>query len=136
MTNNKSRRAAENHSVVHTVKPGPVLADIYRGVTPDGHSYLYFVLSRVWRPQSSIRQNYSNRFYERNEMQVVETAGKACEWIRANPCAADQHQQSRDAMSSELANELEAPPEVHRSMRRPAAQSRPVNGHSMAPQTA
>ena len=70
--NNRPKRSAENSSLVHTIASGPVLADIYRGVTPDGHAYLYYVLSRAWRPQSGVRENYSNRFYERNEVQIVE----------------------------------------------------------------
>ena len=65
-------------------------SDIYRGITPDGHAYLYYVLSRIWRPQSGVRENYSNRFYERNEGQIIEVAQKASQWIRQNPRAADQ----------------------------------------------
>jgi hypothetical protein len=122
--NNRPKRSAENHSMVHTVTSGPVLADIYRGTTPDGHAYLYYVLSRVWRPQSSVRENYSNRFYERNEMQIVEIARKASEWIRQNPSAADQHCQRR----------AETPPHptgVPTPSRAPSAESRPVNGREM-----
>ena len=89
-SSNRPKRSAAGSAVVHTVAAGPVLADIYRGITPDGHAYLYYVLSRIWRPQSGVRENYSNRFYERNEGQIIEVAQKASQWIRQNPRAADQ----------------------------------------------
>ena len=121
--NNRPKRSAENSSLVQTIASGPVLADIYRGITPDGHAYLYYVLSRAWRPQSGVRENYSNRFYERNEMQIVEIARKASEWIRENPRAADQQCQSR----------AETPPfptERKIDSQAPVAQRPPVNGRN------
>lgn len=136
MTTNKPRRSTENHSLVHTVTTGPVLADIYRGVTPDGHAYLYFVLSRIWQPQSSVRKNYSNRFYERNEMQVVETAGRASEWIRDNPCAADQHHQSQAEIPPESADAPTIGEGEPRPPRGPSIESRPVNGRDVRPEAA
>ena len=93
--NTRPKRTAEENGLVHTVTSGPVLADIYRGATPDGHAYLYYVVSRAWRPRSGVRENYSNRFYERNETQIVEIAQRASEWIRRNPRAADQQCQPR-----------------------------------------
>ena len=130
--NNRSKRSAENNCVVHTVTSGPVLADIYRGATPDGHAYLYYVLSRVWRPQSSVRENYSNRFYERNEMQIVEIARKAAEWIRQNPRAADQHCQQRAEMPPHPTGPQTAPRASSRaSSRATAAEPRPGNGREL-----
>ena len=136
MIKNKPRRLTENHRLVHTVNTGPVLADIFRGITPDGHAYLYFVLSRVWRPQSSVRENYSNRFYERHELQVVETAGKASEWIRANPRAADlDHQpradQSPDGMVAPT-NGVGQPKPLHG----PPIESRTGHGREVRPEAA
>ena len=131
MTITKSKRSSDNHSVVQTITSGPVLADIYRGITPDGHAYLYYVLSRVWRPQSSVRENYSNRFYERNEPQILETARKASEWIRQNPCAADQHHQARAEMPPDPVDVPAIDAGQPRTSQRPLADSRPVNGRSM-----
>ena len=135
MTNNKPRRSAGNHGVVHTVTSGPVLADIYRGVTPDGHAYLYYVLSRVWRPQSNVRENYSNRLYERNEMQVVEAAGKASEWIRQNPCVADLDRQPHAEMPPEAKEVPTVVAVAPRASRGPSTESRPVNGRSIPSET-
>lgn len=102
--NHRTKRASTGSAVVHTMASGPVLADIYRGITPDGHAYLYYVLSRVWHPRSSIRENYSNRFYERNEPQIIEIARKAAEWIRKNPQAADQQYQRPAELPSQCAD--------------------------------
>ena len=136
MTNSKPRRSAENHTLVHTVTSGPVLADIYRGVTPDGHAYLYYVLSRVWRPQSNVRENYSNRLYERNEMQVVEAAGKASEWIRQNPCVADLDRQPHAEIPPESADAPTIGEGEPRPPRGPSIESRPVNGRDVRPEAA
>ncbi len=122
--NNRPKRSSENSGVVHTITSGPVLGDICRGVTPDGHAYLYYVLSRAWRPQSGVRENYSNRFYERNEMQIIEIAQKASEWIHQNPRAADQHCQRQTKISPH-------PTEMPTASRAPVAESRPVNGREI-----
>jgi hypothetical protein len=121
--NNRPKRSAENSSLVHTIASGPVLADIYRGITPDGHAYLYYVLSRAWRPQSGVRENYSNRFYERNEMQIVEVGRKASGWIRENPLAADQQCQPRPEMPL-------SPTETQTRSQAPVAERPPVNGRN------
>ena len=121
--NNRPKRSAENSSLAHTIASGPILADIYRGITPDGHAYLYYVLSRAWRPQSGLRENYSNRFYERNEVQICEIAQKASEWIRANPRAADQQCQTRAEMPS-------VPTEPQIRSEAPVAERSPVNGRN------
>ena len=127
--NNRPKRPADTSSLVNTIASGPVLADIYRGVTPDGHAYLYYVLSRAWRPQSGVRENYSNRFYERNEIQIVEVVREASEWIRENPLAADQQCQPRAEMPP-----LHAEPQTR--PKAPIAEPSPVNGRNQPSESA
>ena len=92
------KRTGEN--IVHTIRSGAVIADILRGTTSDGHAYLYYQTSRAWRPISGLRENFSQRFYERNERDHVMAVQKASLWIRKNPRAADD-QSSTEATTQE-----------------------------------
>jgi len=123
---NRPKRSAENSSLVHTISSGPILADIYRGVTPDGHAYLYYVPARAWRPQSGVRENYSNRFYERNELQIVEVIRKASEWIRQHPRAADESCQRPIEESDDSLAESLRDPSV------PSPKRPPTNGRDIS----
>jgi len=88
MSSKNSKRAGDN--IVHTVRCGSIIADVLRGTAADGHAYLYYQTSRAWRPQSGLRENFSQRFYERNERDHVQAVQKASAWIRKNPQAADE----------------------------------------------
>lgn len=82
-----SKKAASN--LVHSVEVGSIVIDIFRGAAPDGHAYLYYQPARSWQPASSARRNYSQRFYERNERELLAAVTKASQWIRKHPEAAD-----------------------------------------------
>jgi len=58
-------------------------------MTPDGHAYLYFSLSRSWKSASGNRQGYTDRFYDRNGAAIQSVVAKACAWMQENPEAAD-----------------------------------------------
>ncbi len=87
-----SSKKAQNN-IVHTARCGPVVIDILRGTTMDGHSYLYYQPSRAWQTKNSPRENFSPRFYDRNERDFVEAIKEASKWIRNNPQAADPSSQ-------------------------------------------
>ena len=87
MSKNKKSQASSNY--VKTIRDGAVAANIFRSNTPDGHCYLYFEISRAWKSQSSNREGYSKKFYERNQQALVNVVNQACQWIKEHPEAAD-----------------------------------------------
>ena len=87
-----SKKSQDN--LIHTVQIGPIVIDILRGSTMDGHSYLYYQPTRAWRPASGTRENFSPRFYDRNEKDFTEAIKEASKWIRSNPQAADPNSQT------------------------------------------
>ena len=76
-------------NIVTSIESGPIVVDILRGTAADGHTYLYYQPSRAWQPQNGTRKNFSLRFYERNEKDVVDAVQRASQWIRKHPEAAD-----------------------------------------------
>ncbi|MCB0325191.1 MAG: hypothetical protein KDD69_16525 [Bdellovibrionales bacterium] len=86
----KSKKDSEKSTnYITTIREGAIGANIFRGVTPDGHAYLYFSLSRSWKSANGSREGYSDRFYERNADALQAVVAKACDWISKNPEAAD-----------------------------------------------
>ena len=82
--------SSKAESNVHTVTVGPVVIDILRGASNDGHTYLYFQVSRAWQSGHGKKVNLSPRFYDRNEKDVLKAVQEASAWIRKNPQAADE----------------------------------------------
>ena len=87
MSKVKKSQASSNY--VKTVREGAIGANIFRGNTADGHTYLYFELSRSWKAQSGNREGYSKKFYDRNEQALMNVVKQACQWIEQHPEAAD-----------------------------------------------
>ena len=83
----KSEPASSNY--VKTIREGAIAANIFRGNTADGHTYLYFELSRSWKSQSGNREGYSKKFYDRNVEALRRVIAEATVWIEQNPQAAD-----------------------------------------------
>ena len=87
MSKPKKTQASSNY--ITTVRDGAVAANIFRGNTPDGHTYLYFELSRSWRAMSGNREGYSKKFYDRNAEALHGVIDRAANWIDEHPEAAD-----------------------------------------------
>jgi hypothetical protein len=87
MSKPKKNPASSNY--IDTVREGAIAANIFRGNTPDGFTYLYFEISRSWKAQSGNRQGYSKKFYDRNAEAISVVAAKAARWIEEHPEAAD-----------------------------------------------
>jgi hypothetical protein len=85
----KGKKSPASSNYVKTIRDGAVAANVFRGTTPDGHCYLYFELSRSWKSQSTNREGYSKKFYERNREALVNVVNQVSEWIESNPLAAD-----------------------------------------------
>jgi hypothetical protein len=85
----KAKKTQASSNYVKTILDGAVAASIFRGNTPDGHCYLYFEISRAWKSQSSNREGYSKKFYERNQSALVNVVNLASQWIKDHPEAAD-----------------------------------------------
>ena len=85
----KTKKSPASTNYVKTIRDGAVAANIFRGNTPDGHCYLYFEISRAWKSQSSNREGYSKKFYERNQQALINVLDQACRWIVDHPEAAD-----------------------------------------------
>jgi hypothetical protein len=83
----KSAQPASNY--ITTVRDGALGANIFRGNTADGHTYLYFELSRSWKSQSGTREGYSKKYYPRNVEAICNVAELAARWIEEHPEAAD-----------------------------------------------
>lgn len=88
-----SKNAEKSGNYVTTIRDGAIAANIFRGVTPDGHAYLYFSLSRSWKSSTGNREGYSDRFYVRNGEAIQKVVAKASQWIEKNPHAADAPQE-------------------------------------------
>ena len=86
----KSKKdSVKSENYITTIRDGAIAANIFRGLTPDGHAYLYFSLSRSWKSPNGNREGYSDRFYARNAEAIQSVVAKASEWIEGNPHAAD-----------------------------------------------
>ena len=42
----KTKKSPATSNYVQTIREGAIGANIFRGTTPDGHTYLYFEISR------------------------------------------------------------------------------------------
>ena len=87
MSKPKKTQASSNY--VTTIREGAIAANIFRGNTPDGHTYLYFELSRSWKAQSGNREGYSKKFYDRNAEALQRVVADAAAWIQQHPEAVD-----------------------------------------------
>jgi hypothetical protein len=87
MSKSKKNQASSNY--VTTIREGAIGANIFRGNTADGHTYLYFEISRAWKSQTSDRQGYSKKFYDRNQVALVNVVNRAAQWLQEHPEAAD-----------------------------------------------
>ena len=97
----KSKKDSINSSnYVMTIREGAIAANIFRGVTPDGHAYLYYSLSRSWKSANGNRKGYSDRFYERNADALQSVVNKACQWIQENPQAADAPPETEEVVAA------------------------------------
>ena len=86
MTKKKSNQNGYLHTVRSELMPA-IAANIFVGTGHDGHTYLYFKLSRSWKTEK--REGYSDKFYDRNAEALVEVIERACRWIGENPQTAD-----------------------------------------------
>lgn len=93
---NKKKKSTPSSNYVTTIREGAIGANIFRGSTPDGHTYLYYELSRAWKTQSSGREGYSKKFSERNEEALIRVVTMASQWIAGHPEAADDTPRPRD----------------------------------------
>jgi hypothetical protein len=85
----KTKKSPATSNYVQTIREGAIAANIFRGTTPDGHTYLYFEISRSWKSQASDRQGYSKKFYDRNQVALVNVVNRAAKWLQEHPEAAD-----------------------------------------------
>ena len=86
MSTVKKNPASSNY--VDTIRDGAMAANIFRG-NSNGHTYLYFELSRSWKSESGNRKGYSKKYYARNAKALCDVALKASRWIEEHPEAAD-----------------------------------------------
>lgn len=87
----KKTKSKKESNYVHTIRSETdpaIAANVFRRVTPDGHAYLDYELSRAWK--SGKREGYSSRFYNRNRDGLVEVIARVTEWMEQNPHAADE----------------------------------------------
>ena len=85
----KAKKNQSSSNYIHTIRQGAIAANIFRGNTPDGHTYLYYELSRSWKTVSTNREGYSKKFYGRNADALLSVIAEATLWIEGNPQAAD-----------------------------------------------
>lgn len=104
----KSKKNVQPSNYVQTIREGAMAANIFRGNTADGHTYLYFELSRSWKSQSGGRQGYSKKFYSRNSEAICTVALQAARWIEEHPEAADGPLEVNDSTAAALAPEQRA----------------------------
>ena len=87
MSTPKKPQPSSNY--VKTIREGAIAANIFRGNTADGHTYLYFEISRSWKAQSGNREGYSKKFYDRNAEAMQRVIASAADWMKKHPGAAD-----------------------------------------------
>ena len=84
----KVKKNPTSSNYVDTIREGAMAANIFRG-NANGHTYLYFELSRSWKSESGNREGYSKKYYSRNVKALCDVAVKASRWIDEHPEAAD-----------------------------------------------
>ena len=90
MSKTKQQPAASNYiKTIRDKEHGAIAANIFRGNTADGFTYLYYELSRSWKTQNGNREGYSKKFYDRNDEALCRVIMEAARWIQDNPQAAD-----------------------------------------------
>ena len=85
----KPKKTPASSNYIETIREGAIAANIFRGNTPDGFTYLYFEISRSWKSLSGNRKGYSAKFYDRNAEAIGRVAMEAARWIDEHPQAAD-----------------------------------------------
>ena len=90
MSKPKKQAAASNYvTTIRDKEQAAIAANIFRGNTADGFTYLYFEPSRSWKTQNGAREGYSKKFYDRNAEALCRVITEAARWIQQNPQAAD-----------------------------------------------
>ena len=90
MSKTKKKPASSNFvTTIRDEDNKAIAANIFRGNTADGFTYLYFELSRSWKTQTGNREGYSKKFYDRNAEAMKRVIDGAADWISKNPEAAD-----------------------------------------------
>ena len=85
----KAKKNQSSSNYIHTIRQGAIAANVFRGNTADGHTYLYYELSRSWKTVSTNREGYSRKFYDRNADALLSVIAEATLWIEGHPEAAD-----------------------------------------------
>ena len=90
MSKPKKQPAASNYvKTIRDKEHGAIAANIFRGNTADGFTYLYYEVSRCWKTQTGNREGYSKKFYDRNADALCRVIMEAATWIEENPQVAD-----------------------------------------------
>jgi len=85
MSKSKKQQAASNYvKTIRDQEQPAIAANIFRGNTADGFTYLYYELARSWKTQSGNREGYSKKFYDRNDQALCRVILAASEWITKN----------------------------------------------------
>ena len=79
---------------VDTVRDGAVAANIFRGQSGRGRTYLYFELSRAWKSADGQREGYSHKFFRQHAESLSNVIALAAQWI-------DQHQEEGVAATAD-----------------------------------
>ena len=87
---NTKKKAKPTSNYIKTFREGAIAANVFRKVTPDGHAYLTFELSRSWQSPNGARQGYASWFYPHNAEAIANVSHDAAKWILENPTAADE----------------------------------------------
>jgi hypothetical protein len=85
----KSKNSTPSSNYITTIREGAIAAIIFRGTSADGHTYLYFELSRAWKSAAGKREGYSKKFYDRNAQALQRVITEAAAWMQQHPEAAD-----------------------------------------------
>lgn len=67
---------------VRTVRSGSIGASIWQETGAEGAEYLAITLSRSWKSKNTGKDGYSNKFFARNEADILETVRLACQAAR------------------------------------------------------
>ena len=90
MSKTKKQPASSNYvTTIRDKEQAAIAANIFRGNTADGFTYLYFEPSRSWKTQTGNREGYSKKFYDRNAEALCRVITDAARWIQEHPQAAD-----------------------------------------------
>lgn len=99
------KKKREPEKALHTIRRGPIIAEIRRRSSNGGYSYLQFDLRRTFQVKSSQTEKTGTGFFQEQEADICDTVKAACAYMRngangtgeASPAEGEEHAAAKTA---------------------------------------